>query len=90
MTREEFAKILDDASEAMDSEWTGDNAFQGLQIIAKYFDSKTVTLIKGASDDQIFSFDIDELIEAGITQEDAKELARLNWHHEDESLACFV
>ena len=67
--------------------WEGDNAYQGLQILAKYTDN----LIAGANHDVIYSEDVDKLIAAGITKEDVKELHRLNWMVEDEDyLACFV
>lgn len=83
MNREKFIEIMNKE----DQEWTGDNAFQGLQIISKYTDK----LICGASHDVIWSADIDDLIEKGITEKDVEELCRLNWMIEDgEYLACFV
>lgn len=83
MTKERFIEIF----ESTDSEWEGDNCFQGLQIIAKYTDN----LVHRAGDDVIWSEDIDNLIEKGITEEDVLALAKLNWMVEDEScLACFV
>ena len=82
MTREEFETIFEGDS----GKWEGDNAYQGLQIIAKY----TSSLIQGAGHDVIWSEDIEVLIEAVITQEDAKELRRLNWMIEDDCMACFV
>ena len=83
MTEERFIELMDGDS----GKWEGDNAYQGLQIIAKYTDN----LIQGAGHDVIWSEDIETLIEKGITEEDVKELRRLNWMIEDESyLACFV
>lgn len=83
MNRQEFDKIF----EADSGSWKGDNAYQGLQIISKYTDY----LIEGADHDVIWSVDVDKLIEAGITKEDALELRRLNWMIEDGSyMACFV
>lgn len=82
MTREEFIEIFENT----DSEWEGDNCFQGLQIISKY----TPDLIQGASHDKVFSEDIRELIQAGITQEDVTSLAKLNWSIDDDYLYCFV
>lgn len=82
MNREEIENIFNDT----DSNWKGDNAYQGLQILSKYTDR----LIQGAGHDIIYSVDIDEIIELGITREDIVELAKLNWMIEHEYLACFV
>jgi ferritin len=38
----------------------------------------------------IWSEDIDKLIEVGITEEDTLKLQTLNWHIEEDYLACFV
>lgn len=83
ITREEFQQVFED----VDSKWEGDNAYQGLQILSKY----TSNLIQGAGHDVIWSIDVDEIIELGITKEDVISLARLNWMIEqDKYLACFV
>ena len=85
MKRDEFDKEFDNE----DAEWEGDNAFQGLKIIEKYMPGKE--LICGAGHDVIWSVGVDELIEAGITVEDVRALAKLNWMTEHgEYLACFV
>ena len=84
MDRCEFEKILSGDS----GSWEGDNALEGLKIIEKYIPGKGV---EGAEHDIIYSVDIDELLESGITKEDAKELRRLNWMIEDsEYMACFI
>ena len=71
----------------VDSKWEGDNAYQGLQILSKYTDN----LIQGAGHDIIYGPGIEKMIEAGITEDDVRELARLNWMVEDdEYLACFI
>jgi len=58
-----------------------------LLIIKKY----TNNLIHRTSHDIIFSKDISILIENNITEEDVKELRRLNWMIKDSSyLVCFV
>lgn len=84
MNREEFIKIFEPV------EWTeykGDNAYQGFQIIAKYTDN----IVTAAEHDEIYSEDIDKLIEKGITKEDVTKLALLNWMIQDEEyLYCFV
>ena len=85
MTEEKFIEIFDD--ETIDAEWDGDNAYQGLQIIAKYTDN----LIQGAEHDKIYSEDISILVEKGITEEEVLSLKKLNWMIEDVTyLACFV
>lgn len=82
ITREEIEQIFDD----VDSNWEGDNAFQGLQILSKYTDK----LIQGAGHDTIYSIDIDDVIELGITKEDVTKLSLLNWMIEEDCFACFV
>ncbi len=82
ITREEFEESFEDK----DAKWEGDNAFQGLQILSKYTDK----LIQGAGHDVIYSVDVDEIIELGITKDDVDKLATLNWMISDEYLACFV
>jgi hypothetical protein len=87
MTSEQFIEILD----KQESKWRGCNAYQGLQIIAKYIDPLTKDLIQGASHDQIHSVNIEDLCLAGITKKDVAALGALNWHLEDgEYLSCFV
>lgn len=86
MTRNEFDQIF----ESKDAEWEGDNAFQGLQIIAKYFDPATETIICASEHDVLYSVNVDEILEKGLTKEDAAELRRLNWMEENDTLACFV
>jgi len=83
MTEERFIELMEGDS----GKWEGDNAYEGLTIIKKYTDN----LIQGAGHDVIWSEDISTLIEKGITEEDVKELRRLNWMVEDSTyLACFV
>ena len=84
MTKDRFKELLE--NESIGITWEGDNAYQGLQILAKY----TTNLICGASHDTIYGEGIDKLIAAGITEEDVMELSRLNWCSEDDYLKCFV
>lgn len=65
----------------------GDNAFLGLQILSKYTQKR---LIGGAGHDVIWSVDVEKAIELNITDEDVTELAKLNWHIEEDCFACFV
>lgn len=100
ITRERLNKIFgfrnddDEFVEGeIDSKWEGDNAFQGLQIISKYFDISKTEILVSAEHDIIYSVGTDELIEAGLTDEDAVALARLNWMadaEESERFGCFV
>ena len=68
----------------------GDNAFLGLQIIAKYIDPSKNTIICGGGHEVIYSVDGQDLLDAGITKEDLETLARWNWSYEDEYFHCFV
>jgi hypothetical protein len=87
MTREELELIMNEDS----GPWTGDNAFQGLQILRKYVPEDR-NVLEAAEHDIIYSVDVDKILEYGITEEDAKELRRLNWmiDGDSDSLACFV
>ena len=58
MTPESLIQILEDK----DAKWTGDNAFKGLQIIAKYFDIEKKDIICSGGHDQIWSVSIDEIL----------------------------
>ena len=82
----EVEKIFDETN----SKWDGDNAFQGLLIIAKYFDIKKNNIICGAGHDEMCSVDVDDLIEKGMTKEEFKMLAKLNWCIDEDFLKCFV
>lgn len=85
MNEEQFNAIFDDDKFVMTE---GDDALNGLQIIAKYFPNKTV--LQGANHDIIYSVNVWEIVEAGITEEDTLELRLLGWHLEDGYLAKFV
>lgn len=83
MDRERFDEIFSEDSD----KWEGDNAIQGLKIIEKYMPGSG---IEGAEHDIIYSVEVDALIEAGITVEDAKKLRDINWMIDDGGMACFV
>lgn len=88
ITEQRFIELM---KEDVHMDWDGDNAIQGLLIIAKYMDPAEHTLIGGAGHDIIWSVGIEDLIKAGITEHDIKSLRRLNWMLEDSSyLACYV
>lgn len=65
------------------------NVFLGLKIITKYLPKQG---IEGASHDVIFSATLHDITEAGITEEDAIALRKLNWMVDEThtGLACFV
>lgn len=87
MTEEEFVEIMNDDN--VKTDWKGDNACQGLDIIRKYCPDKG---IEYAEHDVIGSVMISEIAEAGITKEDAIKLCSLNWmiDEDNEGLSCFV
>lgn len=87
MNRERFEEIMDGHSKL--GNYDDDNAFLGLQIIRKYIPKKGIA---GAEHDVIYSATVDELLEAGLTEEDATELRNLNWMIDEDGdcLACFV
>lgn len=88
LTKEELQQIWEEA----DSKWDGDNALQGLDILRKYFDPMKTNLIQGADHDVIWSVNIDEALENGLTREDATKLALLNWSLDEDGdcFSCFV
>lgn len=87
MTEKRFIELMRDE----ETDWCGDNAIQGLMIIAKYIDPSQKTILVGANHDIIYSVNIEELIKKDITEEDVIALRKLNWMVEDNSyLACFV
>lgn len=87
MTEEQFQTIFKDTN----ADWQGDNAFQGLMIISKYISPAKKTLIVAAGHDIIHSVYVKDLLEAGLTEEDAVSLRKLNWMiTEYDSLACFI
>lgn len=64
----------------------GDHCFKGLQILAKYSEDVVISVRKG----MIYSVHVDDLIKAGITEEDARELSRLYWDIENGYLMTYV
>jgi len=89
MNEERFYEIFEIEDFSMNM-MKGDNAWQGLQIIAKYIDPLKNDIICGADHDVIYSVGVNEIIDAGITEDDAIELRNLNWMAPDGYLACFV
>lgn len=89
MEREKFIEIFKSTESIFN--WKGDNAFQGLQIIAKYIDPNEHVIIQGAGHDEIWSVDVEELCKTNITEDDVLTLKKLNWSIEDGCyLKCYV
>ena len=88
ITKENFEEIF----EITESNSEGDKCFQGLLIISKYINPKKNKIIFYGEKDMIYSVDVNLIIDAGITEEDAILLASLNWGicDESDSLYCFV
>lgn len=90
ITEERVYEILKDIENKYLSKWEGDNAIQGLLILAKYIDPTKNTILGAAEHDIIYGSTISEAVEAGITEEDVIAMRRLNWMEEYDSFACFV
>ena len=65
----------------------GDNALKGLLIIDKYMPGVGITW---ADRGVIYSADVDDLINAGISEDDAVELRSQNWMIEHGKMSVFV
>lgn len=89
MTYEEFEKIMgnEEISGKLLLKLDVDNALDGLKIIQKYCPNKGV---EAADHDIIYSVSVSEIVDAGITKEDAEYLSKINWMIDEDSLACFV
>jgi len=93
METEEIERLfsMDEFEEGgIDRSWTGDNAVQGILIIAKYVDYMKEDIICGASHDEFYSVDLETLVKNEITDTDIRELVRLNWTCYEGCLKCFV
>lgn len=87
MNSEQFTEIMSRDNPSF-MNFLGDNVLEGLLIIRKYCPAKTV--LEAAEHDVIYSVDMDDLIKAGITEEDVIRLRNLNWMIDEHHLACFV
>lgn len=86
ITYEEVEKVFENE----DTEWSGDNALQGLFIISEYVDIKKRDILIYAEHDQIWSISVDEAIDSGMTLEDFNELRLLNWMIDEGDLSVFI
>ena len=87
MNEDKFLEILNSDDSGSRLFEKGCNALTGLLIIQKYLPSRG---IEAAEHDVIYSAGVEELVEAGITEEDTVLLRDYNWMVDEESLACFV
>ena len=85
ITREKFNEIFENDSDrhCMRS----DDIFAGLEIMRKYLPSAD---IEAAEHDIVYVANCDEIIDAGITEEDAKMLRALGWMDDEDSMAHFA
>lgn len=84
MTLERFEEIFD----TTESDYTQNSKiFKGLDIIRKWLPNAD---IEAAEHDIVYAADVDELIEAGITEDDVREIAKLAWHIDEGALTHFV
>lgn len=90
MDEERFEEIFEEVESNLSALNGADNCWLGLLIIAKYMDPQEHTILCGAEHDKVWSVGVNELCEAGITEEDVTLLASYNWCTEDGSLMCFV
>ena len=87
ISHDKFKAILDE-DYGYDDKLVGDYVLRGLKIIEGYLPNKT--LIEGADHDILYSVDIEDLIDAGITEGDVVMLGKFGWHVSDDYLAHFV
>ena len=80
MNIEEVLKLFEEDTPSIHSE--GDVTLEGLNILAKYTKG---TVLCGAEHDKIYSVDVDEVLEAGITDEELIRLRGLGFMIDDSS-----
>lgn len=87
MTKVQFQEIMNGDSHL--EQYKRNTALSGLIIISKYLPNSGVD---AAEHDVIYACDVDDLLNAGITEKDAIELTNLNWMIDSEFdyLAKFV
>lgn len=85
MTREEFDELMEET----DSDDIDNGALRGLNILQKYADEKE-DVVSGVSHDQLWSLGVDEVLEKGLTKEDAVALRKLGWFESEDAFTIFV
>lgn len=90
MNKERFKEIMSDEEMGGSKLFEpGCNVLKGLNIIAKYLPNSGV---KWVNYEVLYAVEIEKIVEAGITEEDAIELRYQNWMIDSnhEYLSCFV
>ena len=82
ITIERLEEIMDETSW---EKYEGDGIFLGLSILSKYTNKR---IIGGAEHDIIYGPEIEEIIDAGITEEEVKKLSVYGWGVDSE-FDCF-
>jgi len=78
MTKEKVLELF--SSDTFTGRIEGDNTLEGLNILSKYTDKD---VIAAAEHDIIYLVDVDDVLEAGITDEELKRLRALGFMVED-------
>ena len=88
LKREELEKIFEETK----SNYVGDNVFQGLLIIGNYINNFKKDVVVAVAHDILYSVEIDELLDFGLTKKDAFILAELGWMLDDDGdcFSCFI
>ncbi len=89
MTADRFREIMNDEEIETIFPEKENNFFRGIKIIGKYLPKDCIA---GADHDVVFSADVNDIVKAGITEGEALELRKINWHLDNDAdcLACFV
>ncbi len=85
MELEQFEQIMEADYDYNDR--IKDGLIKGILLMRKFCHSAD---IEGADHDIIYSIDCQQLIDAGIVQEDVMRLRLMGWHIQDEYLCMFV
>lgn len=81
MTVDEFLEIIN--SDVYSKEYMYvDGLFEGLKIFKKYGPLE----IESAGHDIVYSVDVEKIIDAGITKEDAAMLSKMGWFVDTETI----
>lgn len=75
MTEERFKELMEKDSKGI----TGDRAFKGLLVIAKYIDMHKKQVITHAEHDKIYSVSVQEIINTDITEDDVEKISAVGW-----------
>jgi len=88
MNREEVIELFEKDIPSSGARMQGDDTFDGLSILSKYTDG---LVLCAAEHDRIYSIDIDEALEGGITDEELIKLRGFGFMVEDgEYFSSFV